>query len=287
MQMFVNQTKNNKFWRIGIACAVALAVVLFLIFLLMLKQVDFDETIFGSAYRAAEMPVPTPEPKPLPEGIEPRQPRHAGDLVSIYNDYTYKTAYLTFDDGPTPNITPQILDILKEKGVRATFFVLGKNAERYPELIQRIAAEGHTIANHGFSHDYKYIYKNAKNFMDDVDASERTILHVGGGDAYVKLFRFPGGSFENRKNPQKWALYKAGFSYVDWNALSGDAERHNVPPAEQLDYVKETTAGKQNAVILLHDADTKQTTADALPSIIDYLREEGYIFRSFGEVMTP
>ncbi len=279
--------KSDLAWRILVLFVVVLAVLSITVIIMLGQRVKYDDTILGSAYQDAAMAIPTPAPVPFPEDREPVEQRYASDLVSIYNDFTYKSAYLTFDDGPTPAITPQILDILKEKGVHATFFVLGKNAERYPELIQRIAAEGHTIANHGFSHDYKYIYKNAKNFMADVNAAERTILNTGGGSAFVKVFRFPGGSFEKKKNPQKRALDKAGYVYLDWNALSGDAERHNVPAAEQLEYVKETTRGRQNAVILMHDADTKQTTVDALPAIIDYLRAEGFILRSLGDVLVP
>ncbi len=279
--------KSDLSWRILVLFVVVFLVLFVSVIIMLGQRVKYDDSIVGSAYQDVAMVIPRPEPAPFPEDKEPVQQRYAGDLVSIYNDFTYKTAYLTFDDGPTTNITPQILDILKEKGVHATFFILGKNAERYPELIQRIAAEGHTIANHGFSHDYKYIYKNAKNFMADVEAAERTIFNTGGGSAYVKVFRFPGGSFERKKNPQKWALYEAGYSYLDWNALSGDAERHNVPAAEQLEYVKETVRGRQNAVILMHDADTKQTTVDALSGIIDYLRQEGFILRGLGDVLVP
>lgn len=77
-----------------------------------------------------------------------------------------KIAYLTFDDGPSSNITPQVLDVLKEYNVKATFFVIGNMAERYPDIIKRMNKEGHSIGNHSYSHSYKYIYGKTSNFIN-------------------------------------------------------------------------------------------------------------------------
>lgn len=242
---------------------------------------SYDDTILGAAYVPLDMPVPTATPKPTPPpGFRERTSSYPAELVSIYNQYEVKTAYLTFDDGPTANITPQILDVLKERGVPATFFTLGINVERNPELARRIVSEGHVLANHSYSHDYKMLYNGTEHFVEDVQKTEQIIVDTVGAEGYVKIFRFPGGSFEKSKDPQKQVLSEMGYVFLDWNALNGDAEGHNIPPETQLEKIRSSTKGVTNAVILMHDAATKQTTVDALPAIIDYLQSEGFVFKT-------
>ena len=86
-----------------------------------------------------------------------------------------KIAYLTFDDGPSRTVTPQILDILAKYDIKATFFVVGKYAEKNPDILRRIYEEGHVIGNHTYSHNYNYIYKNVSNFVRELDATQRGI----------------------------------------------------------------------------------------------------------------
>lgn len=115
-----------------------------------------------------------------------------GKTNNIY-DKNSKIAYLTFDDGPSQAVTPLILDLLKEENIKATFFVLGSNVKRNPDLVKRAYQEGHYIANHGYSHDYKKIYKNAKSVLEEFNKTEKQIQKAIESNEYSShLFRFPG-----------------------------------------------------------------------------------------------
>lgn len=240
---------------------------------------EYDETIFGSPYSAQllSLPAPTSPPVPREDGVAPS---FETEYVQAYNGYEgEKIAYLTFDDGPTSNITPRILDVLKEKNVKATFFVLGKMVEAYPEMAKRAVEEGHILANHSYSHDYKSVYDSKESFFDEIKKAEELVINTVGEEGYTKVFRFPGGS-AGKADEYKLALGEIDYVYVDWNALNGDAEGHSVTVSAQLTNIKETTKGRSGAVILMHDAATKQTTVEALPQIIDYLRSQGFTFKT-------
>ena len=161
---------------------------------------------------------------------------------------------------------------------------MGVNVVKNPDIAKRAVAEGHVLANHSYSHDYKKIYNGTESFLEDLKKTEAVILETVGEEGFVKVYRFPGGSFEAKKNPQKDALHEVGYYYLDWNTLNGDAEGHNIPAKTLVDNVRTRTQGKRNAVILLHDAATKQTTVDSLAEIIDYLTSEGYTFKTLKDV---
>lgn len=190
-----------------------------------------------------------------------------------------KVAYLTFDDGPSKQVTPQVLDILKKYNIKATFFVIGSSAEYNSDLLKRAYAEGHAIGNHTYSHNYKYIYSSVDNFLADIHKNEQVLKNILGQDFKTNLVRFPGGSFGKKKDPFKTALKNQGYNYFDWNALNGDAEGHHIPKDRLVQKLKTTSSGKNELIILMHDLGTKQTTVDALPEIIEYLQSEGYEFR--------
>lgn len=190
-----------------------------------------------------------------------------------------KIAYLTFDDGPSKVVTPQILDILKEYNVKATFFVIGSMAEKSPELLKRIYEEGHTIANHTYSHIYAYIYKNSTNFINDLEKSNETIRAMLGQDYQVNnIMRFPGGSFGAQKKSMIKAVTNAGYRYFDWNSLNGDAEGLNFSKEILVNRFIETAKGKKKLIVLMHDTDIKYTTVEALSEIIEYLIDNEYTF---------
>lgn len=139
-----------------------------------------------------------------------------------------KIAYLTFDDGPSENITPQILETLKNEEVKATFFVLGSRVELRPDLVKREYEEGHYIANHGYSHVYTSIYSSAQAVLDEYNNAENKIKEAIGKEEYSShLFRFPGGSeggkYGKVKNSAKSLLEENGVSFINWNALTNDA----------------------------------------------------------------
>lgn len=216
------------------------------------------------------------------EEIDNNTKKEEDVIKDVENKSTGKVAYLTFDDGPTGNITPQILDILDRYNVKATFFMIGYLAERSPEIVSRIYTDGHAIGNHTYSHNYKYVYSNNDNFISEINKCESTLKNILGDDFETKIVRFPGGSFGDKKEPFKVALKDNGYVYVDWNALNGDAEGKNIPTNRLLQRLKSTTKGKDKAIILMHDAAAKKNTVEALPQIIQYLIEEGYEFRTLG-----
>lgn len=165
-----------------------------------------------------------------------------------------KTMYLTFDDGPSAENTNAVLEILKEKNVKATFFVVGENVRKHPEVAKRIVAEGHTIGIHCNSHDYDIIYESVDSYLADFEAAYETVYEVTGVE--VEIFRFPGGSINayNKEISQEiiQAMTERGFVYFDWNGSLEDATRHNAPEAI-LQNAKESTLGRKKIVMLAHD----------------------------------
>lgn len=149
-----------------------------------------------------------------------------------------KIAYLTFDDGPSSNITPQILQILENEGIKATFFVLGSRVELYPELVKQEYEAGHYIANHGYSHDYPSVYASANAVLDEYNRTENAIKNAIGNTEYSShLFRFPGGSggggkYANVKNEAKALLEANNIAHINWNSLTNDAV--GTPTAESI-----------------------------------------------------
>lgn len=201
---------------------------------------------------------------------------------------TEKVAYLTFDDGPSASITPQVLDILKNENVPATFFVVGARVKLYPHLVKRVYDEGHYLANHGYSHKYSEIYQSADTiFGEYIDCENAVREALGIPDYRMYLFRFPGGATGGRyasvKDSSKEMLNSYGVTYTNWNCMTGDAEGQNTVE-DQMNTLIETMEGDDTIIVLLHDANDKQVTVDALPEIIRYLREQGYTFKNFYEV---
>lgn len=188
-----------------------------------------------------------------------------------------KVAYLTFDDGPTPYITPNVLNILKENDIKATFFVVGNMAERSPELLKQEKSEGHLIANHTYSHNYKYIYSSTDNFLQDLKKGDAVVTSII-GEHNKTLIRFPGGSFGRKAFKQ--AVENSGYHYVDWNCLNGDAEVATSSVDRLISRFKETAQDQKQLIILMHDAPGKSTTVQALPEIIKYLKANGYVFKT-------
>lgn len=199
------------------------------------------------------------------------------DGESIEKPIERKVAYLTFDDGPTTKITPQILDILDDYNIKATFFVIGSLAEVNQDVLKDVDMRGHIIGNHTYSHDYKLIYSSVDALMKDIDKADEVLESILPN--YERgLFRFPTGSY--KKYTFIEAVKNKGYKHYDWNALNGDAEALNVPANKLIRNVKKTVCDKNKVIILMHDSQTKQTTVDSLPNVIDYLIEEGYSFET-------
>lgn len=186
-----------------------------------------------------------------------------------------KVVYLTFDDGPSSRITPLILDILKDENVPATFFLVGQQIEGREELVRRMAKEGHSIGVHTFTHEYKKIYSSKENLLSDIERTKKKIRSVTG--ITPTIYRFPGGSF-NISDELKKAVKEAGYTYVDWNACCRDEEIYHATAYQLINATLTSSKGKNRIVLLCHDSTSHKATAEALPSIISYYRDQGYVF---------
>lgn len=187
---------------------------------------------------------------------------------------------LTFDDGPSTNITPQILDILAQNNVAATFFILDFEG-RKEDIVLREFNEGHTIGYHGMSHEYSKVYSSLEALMVNFYSLEEKVYNLTGYTS--KLIRFPGGSsntvsFNYCKGIMTAAAKETkerGFTYFDWNVDSGDAGSARTSDEIYQNVVSGIRPGRLN-VVLMHDAASKAETLYALQRIIDFCFENNY-----------
>ncbi len=244
-----------------------------------------DPSASPSADASAE---PTIDPNLANQVVFPLEPEKPADILQGLNmEDGKKVAYLTFDDGPTMTVTPKILDTLRRYNVKATFFQVGSLIEENPDMARRVYDEGHLLGNHSYAHNYSKLYATEESFMSEIDKTYQLIADIVGNENYPKVFRFPGGGYNAgswgaNKQKYKEVLAQRGIRYCDWNALNGDAEGGTRSAAQLLERVK-NTAKKEDVVILMHDAAAKKTTAEALPSIIEYLISQGYEFKRLDE----
>lgn len=216
------------------------------------------------------------------------------DAVSSKNvESEEKVCYLTFDDGPSSSVTPQILDTLKEKEVKATFFVVTNKIEENADLVKRIVDEGHTLAIHANEHDYEALYESVDSYLADFAKAYDKIYELTG--YRVQYFRFPGGS--NNGVMSKKGTYdeivgemtRRGFEYFDWNAYDHDAEGGNYSVSEIVEFAihEASISSRTDVIMLMHDGYGKEKTAEALPSIINGLRDEGIELRALTGTSRP
>ena len=181
-------------------------------------------------------------------------------------------AAITFDDGPGPT-TPAVLDALGDEGVRATFFVLGRQAERHPEVVRRIVAEGHQLASHGYDHGI-LIFRGAAHVEDQLRRAERAVEAAAGPGAMSRVFRAPHGF---RGPATALGVRRAGYRMAAWT--HGVFDTAEPGPAAIARRAAQALA--PGAILLLHDADgwapehPRQQTADALPEICRSARARG------------
>jgi len=252
--------KNNKivFFCIAIALATVVIVVVTGVLAYRLIKDDFgaeNEQIAGSKTvgktnsptgevvpEKTEVPEMTSKPQQMTQNVafpkhdfsaamESQLPQYSEEIakkvVNVYFEET-KKVYLTFDDGPTKTITPKVLDILEEEDVKATFFVIGKSVESYPEIVKRAYEEGHYIANHGYSHDNNKLYKSEESFINEIEKTDEAIGKAIGIENYSShIFRFPNGFmsplYKSKKKKMANLLTEMGYTYIDWNSLNNDS----------------------------------------------------------------
>ncbi len=195
--------------------------------------------------------------------------------------------YLTFDDGPSADSTPQILDILKANDIKATFFVLHYSEEN-EHLIKREQAEGHKIALHGYSHTYSEIYKSADTALNNFMKIQNQVYQTTGEKS--NIIRFPGGSSNtvSRKycpgvmTELTKKVVENGFRYFDWNVDSGDATKPKNSDVVYNNFIKGLKPNRNN-VVLMHDFTKNTPTIGALQRVIDYGKQNGYVFRKISD----
>ena len=191
-----------------------------------------------------------------------------------------KIVYLTFDDGPSEN-TQKVLDILDQYDAKATFFITGQKPE-YRPMIKKAYDAGHTIGLHSFCHDYEIVYSSEEAYLKDLEeVGEIAKEQIG----FVPCFiRFPGGSsntvsrnyMEGIMSVLVPKVLELGYQYYDWNVSSGDG---GTATTEEIIAQSETDKYHQ-VMLLFHDAATKETTIEALPTVLEYYKNLGYSFKA-------
>ena len=183
-----------------------------------------------------------------------------------------KKVYLTFDDGPSI-YTGQILDILDQYNVKATFFVTGEHSD-YEEMFKEIVNRGHSIGMHSYSHIYSEIYRNRESFEKDYFKVRDYITETTGVTPVI--YRFPGGSSNTVSATDMNELFEfleeQGVTYFDWNVSSGDATSQTLSAGRIVANCMAGVNNYQESVILLHDTSAKYSTVAALPVILEQLQ---------------
>lgn len=201
-----------------------------------------------------------------------------------------KRVFLTFDDGPSET-TEKILNILKEEQVPASFFVIAaENNEEHLPLLERVVKEGHSIALHTCTHDYSEIYASSASYWKDIEQLKEKISPYLKNEP--KWLRFPGGSTNtvSRKYGGSGLMKKLieqaeekGYLALDWNVSAEDAVGSKKSPESIVRRVISDSEGKNTCVVLMHDSKDTKSTAEALPQIIDWYRQQGYRFCSLDQ----
>ena len=182
------------------------------------------------------------------------------------NNQEKKVVYLTFDDGPVPECTPQVLDILAHYGIKATFFMVADNAVRYPHLLERVRQEGHSIGNHTYHH-LRGFQVTTNHYLEDVQKASHVLD--------TKLFRPPHGRM---KYAQKRALIAQGYTICLWDVLT-----HDYNPKYSVEHMMKVVQRyvRNGSIITCHDSrKSKDRVLDLLPKMIEWLLSEGYEIES-------
>ncbi|EPR72822.1 Polysaccharide deacetylase [Winogradskyella psychrotolerans RS-3] len=197
-----------------------------------------------------------------------------------------KELYLTFDDGPTPEVTDWVLSTLNDYNAKATFFCIGNNIEKYPEIFQTIINEGHAIGNHTYNHLKGWKYK-AKDYLDDVEKTQDLInskfqkYHTErsqsacDNNSSLKLFRPPYGKFKSKQSKQ---LQELGYKIVLWDVLPYDWD-NSVTEGTCLNNV--TSTAEEGSIIVFHDSiKAARNLKYVLPKVLEYYSKRGFEFKS-------
>ena len=199
-----------------------------------------------------------------------------------------KVAYLTFDDGPS-FLTKEVVEILKKENIQATFFLIGSQImEEEEELLKRMVEDGHLLGIHTYTHKSNEIYRSADSYIEDAKKTAERIYEVTG--EWPKIYRFPWGSKNCYVSSICDAIIekmeKEGYEYFDWNVSAEDSVG-TPTKASILKNIKKDFDKYDEPIILMHDSAINKATVEALPSIIEMLKEEGYSFGTLDEMSKP
>jgi peptidoglycan/xylan/chitin deacetylase (PgdA/CDA1 family) len=207
----------------------------------------------------------------------------AGAAVNVAKPAPTGRVFLTIDDGPDIVTTPVILDILDQYHIKATFFVIGRQAAKYPDLIKEMHRRGHYVGNHTYCHDYSIIYRSKEAFFSSLQKNEEILSNLTG--TRPQYIRDPGGRLREFRGIRKH-VEEAGYIVMGWNVDSYDS-RSPVPDslaiAENVLLQSEREHLWPNMVILLHEGNGRQNSVAALPPIIENLLARGFSFHLPGE----
>ena len=204
--------------------------------------------------------------------LTPREPRAPAQHNSV--KLNQRVLALTFDDGPSPELTPRLLDILRQQGVRATFFVIGKNVQAYPEIARRIIAEGHEIANHSYNHP-AFTQVGAARVRQEVNSTQDAIERATG--RRPALIRPPYGAINDRVRAA--LLNEHGLDVILWSVDPLDWKR----PGADVVTQRLVDGAHPGAILLAHDI--HPGTIEAMPSTIAQLKAKGYGFATVSQLL--
>lgn len=293
--------RNNKYLKRRIVVIVAgVAVIVGVGF--GIKSLVSNKTNKATLAVAKEE-QPKKEEKPNPTDIMPNgNIIYAADSYAVSADEvekmlqgkasdTNKEIFLTFDDGPSEN-TREILKILKEEDVHATFFDIGsalKDNKENQELLKQEIEQGNAVASHTFSHNYKTLYPgnsvNVNNFMSELNQTNEIMQSVLGKNFNARVVRMPGGYMSRRyyRDPNLKALDEAfaknHIVSIDWDAETGDATGKHYTVEQYVQNSAKNLDSLNHVILLMHDAAAKKQTVQALPQIIKFYKEHGYAFK--------
>lgn len=294
--LIVTKKKNNKSKIFIILLIICVILILFSIVGIKKNNMDNNKDIQVAKILDVNINIDTAikirQEKQEKEKLKNKDPLSQEQIEKISKIYTAndgKRVFLTFDDGPSKTVTPLILDLLKKENIKATFFVLGYNAERNPEILKRVYAEGHYIANHGYSHKYNEIYNSVDTVIYEYNKTEQCIKNALDNQNYnSRVFRFPGGSvggkYNQIKQEAKEVLKQNNVAFLDWNALSNDSAGAHTKE-DIMDNITKTVGEKNNVVILMHDASDKILTYETLQDVINFFKNKGYMFKNLYDVL--
>ncbi|WP_297636965.1 polysaccharide deacetylase family protein [uncultured Clostridium sp.] len=200
-----------------------------------------------------------------------------------------RTVYLTFDDGPSSINTEKVLEILNNNAVKGNFFVVGGNAVKYKEKLEKLREYEMGIYPHCNVHNYKQIYADENSYFCDLDACNKNLQNILGEEYNFNFVRLPGGAtnevsnYDIKNNILK-ELNKKGINYIDWNVDSGDAEAVIVSANKLKNNFKKNCGRYKVEVVLMHDTDVKDTTVSTLQELINTYKSKGYEFKCLDEI---